>query len=93
MCGEGFFPVMLPLTQLTAEFSVLQTWCWLASRGLAHCYSTPAPLCPRFSPSTAAAELSLKMHPAATSAGVSMIPDLLETLSLWQACREGTGPG
>ena len=54
------FPVMLPLTQLTAEFSVLQTWCWLASRRLVHCYSTPAPLHPRFSPSSAVSELSLK---------------------------------
>lgn len=63
---EYFFPSDAPLTQPTAQFSVLQTWCWQASSGLAHCYSTPAPLHPRLRPSTAASELSLKMQPATT---------------------------
>uniref|UniRef100_A0A4W2HJD2 non-specific serine/threonine protein kinase n=1 Tax=Bos indicus x Bos taurus TaxID=30522 RepID=A0A4W2HJD2_BOBOX len=37
-----------------------QTWCWPVSSVLAHCYSAPAPLRPRFSPSIAVSELSLK---------------------------------
>lgn len=73
---------MLPLTQPTAEFSVLQTWGWLASSGQAHCYSTAVPLRPLFSPSSAAAGSSLSMQSAATPAGVSMFPGVLEALSL-----------
>lgn len=47
---------MLPLTQPTAEFSVSQTWHWLASSLPGSLLFTPAPPHPRFSPSTAASQ-------------------------------------
>ena len=82
---RDFFPGMLPLTQLTAAFSVLQTWCWPVSSVLAHCYSAPAPLRPRFSPSIAVSELSLKNAACRNLCrGLDASRSARSSLSLWQ---------
>lgn len=90
---EGcFFPVMSPLpSRQQCSLSCKPGAGWLPE-GLAGLVAIhTSPLHPRRSLSTATSQLSLKIQPAATPAGVSMLLGLLE--ALWQAWGRGTGLG
>lgn len=93
VCVRGvFLPSDIPPTQpKQCSLSCKPGAGWLPE-GLAGLVAIhTSPLHPRRSPSTATSQLSLKIQPAATPAGVSMLLGLLE--ALWQAWGGGTGLG